>query len=114
MADTYTVVRSRTIPAPVEQVYPLIADFHQWTRWSPWEDVDPDLHRDYSGPDSGQGAVYAWSGNRKAGSGRMESRSWAPACPARSRRAAASARLTASSGGEGAAAGSRSGPPTAR
>jgi uncharacterized protein YndB with AHSA1/START domain len=72
MPATYTVVRSRTIQAPVEQVYPLIADFHQWTRWSPWEDVDPELHRDYSGPESGVGAVYAWSGNRKAGAGRME------------------------------------------
>ena len=72
MAATYTVVRSRTIQAPVEQVYPLIADFHQWTRWSPWEDVDPELHRDYTGPDSGVGARYAWSGNRKAGQGAME------------------------------------------
>ena len=45
---------------------------HQWTRWSPWEDVDPDLHRAYSGAEEGVGAVYAWSGNRKAGAGRME------------------------------------------
>ena len=72
MAATYTVVRSRTVPAPVERVYPLLADFHQWTRWSPWEDVDPAMHRSYSGPESGVGAVYVWSGNRKAGAGRME------------------------------------------
>ena len=72
MASVYTVERSRTIQAPVERVYPLIADFHQWTRWSPWEDVDPELQRAYSGADSGVGAVYAWSGNRKAGAGRME------------------------------------------
>jgi uncharacterized protein YndB with AHSA1/START domain len=72
MASTYTVVRSRTVPAPVERVYPLIADFHQWTRWSPWEDVDPEMKRAYSGPDSGVGATYGWSGNRKAGAGRME------------------------------------------
>ena len=69
---TYTVERTRTIDTPVERVYPLIADFSQWTRWSPWEDLDPDLHRAYSGPESGAGAVYAWSGNRKAGAGRME------------------------------------------
>ncbi|MDX6326470.1 MAG: hypothetical protein QOK15_2824 [Nocardioidaceae bacterium] len=69
---TYTVERTRTIDTPLERVYPLIADFTQWTRWSPWEDLDPDLHRAYSGPDSGPGAVYAWSGNRKAGAGRME------------------------------------------
>ncbi len=72
MAATFTVVRSRTVPAPAERVYPLLSNFHQWPRWSPWEDVDPDLHRDYSGPEAGDGAVYAWSGNRKAGAGRME------------------------------------------
>ncbi len=72
MTSLYTVERSRTIEAPVGQVYPLVADLTQWTRWSPWEDLDPDLHRAYSGADSGVGAVYAWSGNRKAGAGRME------------------------------------------
>jgi uncharacterized protein YndB with AHSA1/START domain len=72
MTSIYTVERTRLIKAPVERVYPLIADFHQWTRWSPWEDVDPELHRAYSGADAGTGAVYAWSGNRKAGAGRME------------------------------------------
>jgi uncharacterized protein YndB with AHSA1/START domain len=72
MASTYTVTRSRTIDAPADRIYPLVANFQQWTRWSPWEDVDPDLERRYSGPESGVGAVYAWSGNRKAGAGRME------------------------------------------
>lgn len=72
MTSTYTVERSRTIDASVERVYPLIADFRQWPRWSPWEDVDPELERAYSGSASGVGAVYAWSGNRKAGAGRME------------------------------------------
>jgi hypothetical protein len=34
--------------------------------------VDPELTRTYSGAESGIGAVYNWSGNRKAGQGRME------------------------------------------
>jgi uncharacterized protein YndB with AHSA1/START domain len=73
MADeTYTVERSAAIDAPPSRVYAEIADFHNWTRWSPWEDVDPALERNYSGADSGTGAVYAWSGNRRAGQGRME------------------------------------------
>jgi uncharacterized protein YndB with AHSA1/START domain len=71
-ADTYTVERSLTIQAPPERVYEQIADFHNWRNWSPWEDVDPQLERTYSGADSGTGAVYEWSGNRKAGRGRME------------------------------------------
>jgi uncharacterized protein YndB with AHSA1/START domain len=70
--DTYTVERSVTIDASPARIYEQIADFHNWTGWSPWEGVDPDLKRTYSGAESGAGAVYGWSGNRKAGQGRME------------------------------------------
>jgi uncharacterized protein YndB with AHSA1/START domain len=71
-SDTYTVERAQTIDAPPERVFEQIADFHRWRAWSPWEDLDPDLQRTYSGAEAGTGAVYAWSGNRKAGQGRME------------------------------------------
>lgn len=70
--DTFTVERSAHIDAPPARVYEQIADFRSWRSWSPWEDVDPDLQRSYSGADAGTGAAYAWSGNRKAGQGRME------------------------------------------
>ncbi|HEX2174912.1 MAG TPA: SRPBCC family protein [Nocardioidaceae bacterium] len=70
--DTYTVQRSVAIDAPPQRIYDQVADFHNWTNWSPWEDVDPELERTYSGAESGAGAVYRWSGNRKAGQGRME------------------------------------------
>ncbi|HEV7707120.1 MAG TPA: SRPBCC family protein, partial [Asanoa sp.] len=72
MTDTYTVSRSIDIAAPPARIYPKIADFHNWTQWSPWEDMDPDIKREYSGAESGLGAAYAWSGNTKAGKGRME------------------------------------------
>jgi uncharacterized protein YndB with AHSA1/START domain len=70
--DTFSVERSVTIDAPPGRVYDQIANFHNWTNWSPWEDTDPELRRTYSGAESGTGAVYGWSGNRKAGKGRME------------------------------------------
>ncbi|MGH8892279.1 MAG: SRPBCC family protein [Actinomycetes bacterium] len=70
--DTYTVERSTTIDAPPTTVYEQVADFHNWRNWSPWEGLDPQLQRSYSGAESGTGAVYNWSGNRKAGRGRME------------------------------------------
>lgn len=70
--DTYTVQRSATIDAPPARVYDLIADFHNWTKWSPWDGIDPELKRSYSGAQSGVGAVYNWSGNRRVGQGRME------------------------------------------
>jgi hypothetical protein len=68
----FEVSRSATIAAPPRRLHELIDDFHQWRSWSPWEDVDPNLQREYSGADSGVGARYAWEGNRKAGKGSME------------------------------------------
>jgi Polyketide cyclase / dehydrase and lipid transport len=70
--STYTVQRSTTIAAPAQRIYDHIIDFHQWPQWSPWEDIDPDMQRTYSGADSGPGAAYSWSGDRKAGAGRMQ------------------------------------------
>lgn len=70
--DTYVVERSANIEAPPGSIYEQIVDFHNWRNWSPWEDVDPALRRTYSGEEAGTGAVYAWSGNRKAGQGAME------------------------------------------
>lgn len=58
-----------TIDAPAAVVHGLVADFHEWQRWSPWEGLDPDLQRTYDG--SGVGASYSWSGNKKAGQGAM-------------------------------------------
>ena len=68
----FEVVRETTIAAPRERVHGLIDDFHAWREWSPWEELDPNLKRDYSGAESGPGARYAWEGNRKAGKGSME------------------------------------------
>lgn len=70
--DTYTVSRSATMAAPPERIYDQLVDFHRWPAWSPWEGLDPDMERHYEGAESGVGAAYRWSGNRKAGQGRME------------------------------------------
>jgi uncharacterized protein YndB with AHSA1/START domain len=70
--DSFTVQRAAVINAPAERVFPLIADFHEWRKWSPWEDRDPALKRTYGGAERGKGAVYAWEGNKNVGSGRME------------------------------------------
>ena len=69
---SFEVTRSTSIAADPARVHALVNDFHEWQKWSPWEDVDPDLQRTYSGSDAGVGAHYAWSGNKKAGAGSME------------------------------------------
>ncbi len=67
----FKIERSAVIGASREAVFPLIEDFHQWSRWSPWEKLDPSMQRTYSGAEKGIGAQYAWAGNKKAGEGRM-------------------------------------------
>jgi uncharacterized protein YndB with AHSA1/START domain len=71
--DTFSIQRAAVVKAPAEKIFPLINDFHQWGKWSPWEGRDPAMmKRTYSGATSGRGAVYAWDGNKNVGSGRME------------------------------------------
>jgi hypothetical protein len=70
--SNFEVSRSTTIAAEPATVHGKINDFREWTAWSPWEDVDPNLQRTYTGPDEGVGAHYAWQGNRQAGQGSME------------------------------------------
>ncbi len=65
------MTRRTSIAASPERVRPLIEDFREWVRWSPWEGLDPDLRRTYAGPERGAGAAYTWSGNKKAGAGTM-------------------------------------------
>ena len=70
--DTLRVQRSIAINAPPERIFPLIADFHQWVSWSPYEQKDPAMKRTYDGAAHGKGAIYAWDGDKNVGSGRME------------------------------------------
>jgi uncharacterized protein YndB with AHSA1/START domain len=70
--DTLRVVRTTSVKAPAERIFPLINDFRQWVAWSPYESRDPAMKRSYDGAERGQGAVYAWDGNKNVGAGRME------------------------------------------
>lgn len=70
--DTFEVHRSASIDAPPEKVFPLLADFHRWGQWSPYEKLDPGMQRSYSEPASGKGATYAWQSDGNAGVGSME------------------------------------------
>ncbi|EHR05548.1 SRPBCC family protein [Bradyrhizobium sp. WSM471] len=69
--DTFRVERSLAVKAPANAVYPLVADFHRWTAWSPYEGRDPAMKRRFGGTE-GRGATYAWDGNNNVGAGHME------------------------------------------
>lgn len=68
---TFRIQRSTTIAASPDALFDLVNDFHKWQAWSPWENIDPTLQRNYSGPTAGVGASYHWIGNKKVGEGRM-------------------------------------------
>ena len=69
---SFAVQRSVIIKAPPEKIIALLGDFHQWASWSPWEALDPNMARTFSGASSGKGAVTQWKGNADVGEGRME------------------------------------------
>lgn len=68
----FSNTRSAVVMASPARIHALLNDFREWAAWSPWEPLDPDLKRSYSGAASGVGAQYAWEGNKKVGTGRME------------------------------------------
>jgi len=70
--NTYRVERSTRVKASPEKILSLIKDFHEWAQWSPYEKLDPDMSRTFSGPEQGPGAVYEWNGDGNVGQGRME------------------------------------------
>ena len=69
--DTFRVERSATINAPRPLVFAQVNDLHEWTAWSPWEKLDPNMSKTFSGPQTGKGASYAWKGNDDVGAGKM-------------------------------------------
>ena len=70
--DQFKIERSIVIKAPAEKMYGILSDFHEWPKWSPFEEKDPDMKRTYSGAATGKGAKYAWEGNGESGVGSME------------------------------------------
>lgn len=70
--NTFRIERSIDINAPADKIFPLINDYKNWGSWSPYEHVDPNMQRAFSGAPAGKGSVYEWSGNKNIGHGRME------------------------------------------
>ncbi len=67
----FHIERSAVIAAPASIVFNQVNNLHKWEAWSPWAKMDPAMKQSYEGPESGVGAVSAWSGNSKVGEGRM-------------------------------------------
>ena len=76
--DHFRVQRSATIQAPPERIQPLIADLRKFNRWNPYDKKDPNIVGAYSGPASGAGAAYAFTGNKEVGKGAIRITSATP------------------------------------
>ncbi|MGQ3052158.1 MAG: SRPBCC family protein [Roseateles sp.] len=70
ISPQFTVSRTLTVNAAPEKIYALIADPRAWQQWSAWNQRDPAMAIEYSGPASGSGAVWAWK-SKSQGDGRM-------------------------------------------
>jgi hypothetical protein len=68
--SSYRVARSAVITAPPDAVFPHMNDLKKWAVWNPWGKADPNMKLTYTGPESGVGAGYSWTGNSEVGEGR--------------------------------------------
>ena len=71
LPSTYSAQRSVTINAPVEKVFPLVANHKEWKRWSIWNQRDPNMLMTYSGPEMAAGSKWSWK-SKSEGTGGME------------------------------------------
>lgn len=69
LPQTYRVQKTITINASEMIVQPLVSDFSQWYKWSPWQQIDPTIIFYQGKPSTGVGAYQTWDG--KWGTGEM-------------------------------------------
>ena len=74
--SAYHVERKLEIAAPVDRVFGVLNDLHQFAGvfvlfGSPLEQQDPNMQKTFEGPASGVGQSYAWKGNKDTGKGKM-------------------------------------------
>ena len=67
----YSAQRSVTINAPVDKVFPLVANQKEWKRWSVWNQRDPNMTMTYAGPEAAVGSKWTWT-SKSEGNGGME------------------------------------------
>jgi uncharacterized protein YndB with AHSA1/START domain len=65
------VSATQTIKAPVATVFPLVADFSQWSAWSPWKHNDSTMTYVPQGTPGAVGHKTSWT-SRREGNGHQE------------------------------------------
>ena len=89
LPKTAHVERSIVIEAPPVMVFTVLNGFRQFSRWSPWADIDPNATTTLEGPEAGVGSKMSWSGNAEVGTGSPGDDGHAEQCGQRQRMARA-------------------------
>ena len=64
-----TIARSIDIKASPEAIFPWINHSKNMNDWMPWQDSDPNVKMQYSGPNEGVGSKSSWESTGKMGVG---------------------------------------------
>ncbi len=68
----YNVQANIVINAPREKVFDYIKYLKNQDYYNKWVMADPNMKKIFTGTDGTRGFIYAWDGNKKAGSGEQE------------------------------------------
>lgn len=69
-SSSYDVHRSKTIKAPISNVFNTVNDLKTWEKWGPWHENDSTIVVKYGEKTVGVGAMSSWTS--KEGPGKME------------------------------------------
>jgi Polyketide cyclase / dehydrase and lipid transport len=72
LPDHFRVVRTASIHASPEKIFPLINELKSFNQWNPFAQRDPTMVIAYNDAPDGKGAGYAWDSQGRAGKGSME------------------------------------------
>jgi effector-binding domain-containing protein len=72
LPSTYHVQRSTIIATQANIPFGLVSDFKTWNTWSPWHQLDTNMHKEYSNTTGEKGSWFSWSSTvPEAGTGKM-------------------------------------------
>lgn len=69
---TFRYERTGLINATPERIFPYLSSLKLGGQWSPYERIDPNMKKEYSGPEAGVGAKMHFAGNKDVGEGNLE------------------------------------------
>lgn len=72
LAEEFAIERSIVINAPAEKVFTQVNDLRNWSNWSPWHKLDPNMKITFSDNTAGLNAWYSWdSKDENVGQGKL-------------------------------------------